>query len=74
MGWPFPAGMTLLEQWSPGLLPWAWGINGFASVAAAPLAVILAMSLGFRMVLGLAVTSYLAAVVLAKTVGWSSHQ
>jgi hypothetical protein len=25
MGWPFPAGMLLLEKWSPGLLPWAWG-------------------------------------------------
>jgi hypothetical protein len=46
------------------VLPWAWGINGFASVAAAPLTVLLAMSLGFRLVLALAVTAYLLATVL----------
>jgi hypothetical protein len=70
MGWPFPAGMLLLEKWSPGLLPWAWGINGFASVTAAPLTVLLAMSLGFRLVLALAVTAYVLAVVSALKVGW----
>jgi hypothetical protein len=74
MGWPFPAGMKLLEAWSPGLLPWAWGINGFASVAAAPLTVLLAMSFGFRMVMGLAVISYLLATALAFRVGWSEAQ
>jgi hypothetical protein len=74
MGWPFPAGMLLLENWSPGLLPWAWGINGFASVAAAPLTVLLAMSLGFRLVLALAVMAYLLAVVLSLRVGWSAQQ
>jgi hypothetical protein len=63
MGWPFPAGMSLLEKSSPALLAWAWGINGFASVAAAPLTVLLAMSLGFRLVLALAVLAYLLAVV-----------
>ena len=74
MGWPFPAGMLLLKKWSPGLLPWAWGINGFASVAAAPLTVLLAMSLGFRLVLTLAVMAYLLAVVLALRVGWGEQQ
>lgn len=64
MGWPFPAGMRLLQRCSPGLMPWAWGINGFASVAAAPLTVLLAMSLGFRMVLLLAVGCYLLALAL----------
>ena len=66
MGWPFPAGMKLLKEWSPDLLPWAWGINGFASVSAAPLTVLLAMSLGFRLVLALAVISYLLALALAN--------
>ena len=63
MGWPFPAGMALLERSSPALLPWAWGINGFSSVAAAPLTVLLAMSSGFRLVLALAIVAYLLAVV-----------
>jgi hypothetical protein len=65
MGWPFPAGMSLLEESSPALIAWAWGINGFASVAAAPLTVLLAMSLGFRPVLALAITAYLLAAVFA---------
>ncbi len=64
MGWPFPAGMHLLKDRSPGLLPWAWGINGFASVSAAPLTVLLAMSFGFRIVLALAVSSYLLALLI----------
>jgi len=63
MGWPFPAGMSLLEKSSPALLAWAWGINGFASVATAPLTILLAMSLGFRLVLALAISAYLLAVV-----------
>jgi hypothetical protein len=63
MGWPFPAGMSLLEQSSPTSLAWAWGINGFASVGAAPLTVLLAMSLGFRLVFALAVMAYLLAVI-----------
>jgi hypothetical protein len=65
MGWPFPAALRLLEKGAPGLMPWAWGINGFASVAAAPLTVLLAISMGFRMVLALAVFAYLLALVLA---------
>jgi spermidine synthase len=65
MGWPFPIGMLLLERRSPALIPWAWGINGFASVAAAPLAVLLSMSFGFRAVLVAAVGCYALAYVLA---------
>ena len=73
MGWPFPAGMRLSKDRTPELLPWAWGINGFASVAAAPLTIILAMALGFRMVLALAVVSYLLALVLAGKLWREAH-
>jgi hypothetical protein len=65
MGWPFPSGIRLLQTRYGDFMPWAWGINGFASVASAPLSVLLAMSLGFRMVLALAVVSYLLAFFLA---------
>ena len=51
MGWPFPSGLTLVQRGSPALVPWAWGANGFASVAAAPLAVMLAVAAGYRSVL-----------------------
>ena len=60
--------MSLLEESSPTLIAWAWGINGFASVAAAPLTVLLAMSLGFRLVLALAISAYLLATVFAVRV------
>jgi hypothetical protein len=60
--------MSLLETSSPASLAWAWGINGFASVATAPLTVVLAMSLGFRLVLTLAVMAYLLAVFLGLRV------
>ena len=69
MGWPFPIGMVLLERRSPSLIPWAWGMNGFASVAAAPLAVILSMSFGFQAVLFGAVGCYLLALALALQFG-----
>ena len=58
MGWLFPIGITTLEKNGRGVLPWAWGINGFASVLAAPLAVMLSMSFGFTTVLFIALILY----------------
>ncbi|HLE15389.1 MAG TPA: hypothetical protein VI776_11615 [Anaerolineales bacterium] len=51
MGLPFPLGLAWLEQGAPGLVPWAWAINGCASVIAAVLAAILALGSGFNLVL-----------------------
>jgi hypothetical protein len=51
MGWPFPGGLTLLQRGGASLVPWAWGANGFASVAAAPLAVMIALAAGYSSVL-----------------------
>ncbi len=45
----------------PGLVPWAWGVNGFASVAGAPLAVLLAVAGGLRVVMMLAAVLYAVA-------------
>lgn len=63
MGWPFPSGISMLRQSAPELIPWGWGINGFASVAAPPAAVLLATAWGFPLVLGLGVGLYLAAAL-----------
>jgi hypothetical protein len=41
-------------------VPWAWGINGCASVVAAVLASLLAMHVGFTVVLTLALSLYAA--------------
>jgi len=62
MGWMFPAGMKILEQQSEQLIPWAWGINGFASVTAAPVAIMLTISLGFNGTILLAFVCYLITI------------
>jgi hypothetical protein len=61
MGMPFPLGLRALSAAAPGLIPWAWGINASVSVAAAVLASLLAVHLGFTAVVALASLGYLAA-------------
>lgn len=61
MGMPFPLGLASVAGRAEMLLPWAWGINGFASVVAAILASVLAIHLGFNAVVLLAVLFYGAA-------------
>ncbi len=51
MGVPFPAGLRRLEGYARPRIPWAWGVNGAASVVAAVLAALLSLSFGFRWVL-----------------------
>ena len=48
MGLPFPLALARVRAVAPALVPWAWGVNGCASVVAAALAGLLAMSLGSR--------------------------
>jgi hypothetical protein len=68
MGLPFPLGLAWLEARAPHLVPWAWAINGCASVVAAVLAAILALSFGFTAVLLLGTGAYaLAGVLYAGT-------
>jgi hypothetical protein len=61
MGLPFPFGLAWLEERAPGLVPWAWAVNGCASVAASVLAAILALSYGLTAVMLLGGVAYLAA-------------
>ncbi len=66
MGMPFPLGLTRVTRSAPDFVPWAWGINGCASVIAASLASLLAMHVGFTAVVGTALALYaLAATALA---------
>lgn len=66
MGMPFPLGMRSLSGSAAALVPWAWGINGCASVISAVLAVVLAMHLGFSAVILIAAALYLIAAVIGK--------
>lgn len=61
MGIPFPRGIAILAKRAPALAPWAWAVNGCASVLAPPLATLLSMSFGFRAVLAAAAGLYLLA-------------
>ncbi len=51
MGMPFPLGMTSLSEYAEDWLPWAWGINGCASVVSAILATLIAIHYGFSTVI-----------------------
>lgn len=61
MGMPFPLGLAMLQQTRPHFMPWAWGINGCASVLSAILAVLLAIDVGFNGVMLFAVVLYFIA-------------
>lgn len=64
MGFPFPLALTRVDAAATPLVPWAWGVNGFASVLAPPLAMVLAMTWGYHVVSIAAIVSYAAAAVL----------
>jgi hypothetical protein len=61
MGVPFPLALRGLDQ---PLVPWAWGINGCASVVSAALATELAVDFGFRVVLALALVLYVGTLAV----------
>lgn len=59
MGTPFPLGLAALE--GGVAVPWAWGINGCASVVGTLAASLVAVHFGFAVVVGLAAALYLVA-------------
>ena len=65
MGMPFPRGLERVKTMAGPLAPWAWAVNGCASVLAPPLATLLAMSFGFRAVVASAAALYLLAGLVA---------
>ncbi len=69
MGSMFPKGLVKLEAEGPGLVPWAWAINGTVSVVAAAGAALLALAAGFSMVLLVGGACYAAAALLAGPTG-----
>ena len=61
LGWFFSGSSEELVRQYTNAIPLAWGLNGFASVAAAPLATLLAMHFGFTAVLCIAAGLYFLA-------------
>jgi len=64
MGMPFPLGLAQVARNSPQLVPWAWGVNGCASLISAILATLLAIHFGFTWVVLFAVALYIVAAVV----------
>jgi hypothetical protein len=63
MGLPFAAGVQVIEKHEPPLVPWAWAINGSFSVISSVLAVLVALTWGFSVVLWLGAAAYAGALV-----------
>lgn len=63
LGWPFPSGLRVVSDRFPALVPWAWGVNGCASVIGVVLGKALMVSIGFRMMMIVSCVLYLLAVI-----------
>ncbi len=75
MGIPFPAGLNTLNKYADQYVPWAWGINGCASVISAALATLLAIHFGFTTVILIAVLLYLTLLIVHPGFAFSQqHQ
>lgn len=74
MGMPFPLGLARVSRQAPQLVPWAWGINGCASLISAILATLLALHLGFTWVILFALVLYLIAAIVAPILAGTNSQ
>jgi hypothetical protein len=76
MGVPFPSGIRILATLLPDSVPWAWGINGCASVVGSILSLMIALAVGFSWVLVAAGIIYLAGALViyhwVQALGWHS--
>ena len=70
LGQAFPWGLRQLDE-DRALIPWAWGINGFASVLAPPLATLLSVHAGQLITWIAAMTAYGIAWLIARN--WSKQ-
>jgi SAM-dependent methyltransferase len=66
MGMPFPLGLERVAAARPSGVPWAWAVNGCASVVAAVLAVLLAVHCGFTVVVAAAGGVYAVAAWVGR--------
>ena len=60
MGFPFPLGIRMLKK---EIIPWAWAVNGSASVLSSILAILIALFTGYNFVLFLGGLLYLLCLI-----------
>lgn len=58
LGMPFPVGLMHLSQTSPETIPWAWAMNGYATVIGISVAGFIALNTGFAALIFIALLSY----------------
>ena len=73
LGMAMPIGLRRLAALHPRGVPWAWGINGIASVVASVLAVAVAILWGFVVATLVALAGYAVALVLAVRGDWPAE-
>lgn len=59
LGLPFPTAVKHVEKLNPNFIAWAWGVNGVTSVLASIVAIVVAMRVGFTLVVCFAAATYL---------------
>lgn len=69
LGIPFPLGLRALRQQAEELVPWAYGINGYASVLSSLIATCLAIAFGFQAVMFVALFLYLLSAEICYMMG-----
>jgi hypothetical protein len=62
MGMMLPTGIRLVTGRHAEIIPWAWGLNGAASVLGSVMAMVLSVHVGFTATLCLGGAAYLVAV------------
>ena len=71
LGVPMPSAIRLLDRAAPRAVPWAWGVNGAASVLGSVGALVVALLAGFDGALLLGALAYLLAVPGLRSLGRS---
>jgi hypothetical protein len=66
LGWPFPLGLRETSGRFPSLVPWAWGINGCASVIGAVLGKVISISVGLRMTMLVSAALYVLSALVFR--------
>ncbi|MBN2715733.1 MAG: hypothetical protein JXX14_07745 [Deltaproteobacteria bacterium] len=65
MGMPFPLAMRIIPGSAAGLIPWAWALNGWMSVVASVISILVSRTVGYSESFGIAIAVYLVALGLA---------
>lgn len=74
MGMPMPTAIRMLSQKMPELIPWAWGVNGAASVMGSVAALVVAILTGFNQALILGASIYLLSIIFIVRVAQEKTQ